>query len=323
MMDMERKDPFGNVLPPRLFYKFGAYHYVLKLKGRPKWERLSADYPTALKKWAERTGAVQGATTVAQAVEAYLVERGPVLAPKTLKSYRSSQDRINAWAGAVFLDELARQEVRAWLHARKKAAVSANRDLALLRAALNFAVECGWIADNPAQGVRRHAETPRRRIATPEERKALSDAATPLWRALLAMELLTGMDESHIRLLKRSQLTEEGISFTRSKTGVEILIEWSSALREARDAAYAAVTFPSIYVFPARHGGPYTENGFRTMWGRLKDAARVEGLEFRDLRRTAATDSESLEAARDLLGHSSTAITGRVYKVKRRARPVE
>ena len=323
MTPMDRRDPFGNILPTRLHYKNGAYHYVVKISGKLKWERLDSNYSVALKKWADRTGATRQGKTVTHAVEAYLVERGPALAEKTLKNYRSSQDRINTWAGPVLLDELARQDVRQWLHARSGAKTSANRDLALLRAALNFAVECGWMVENPAMGVRRHTETPRHRVATAAERQALSEAATPLWRALITVALLTAMDEKHIRLLKRSQLTGEGIDLVRSKTNAEILIEWSPALREAIQAAFDAVKFPSIYVFPARHGGPYSEDGFKTIWGRLKEGAGVKGLEFRDLRRTAASDKETIEAARDLLGHATTAITARVYKVKRRAKPVE
>ena len=323
MLDMDRKDPFANVLPTRLHYKSGAYHYVVKVDGKPVWTRLDATYPAALREWARLTGAAQFATTIAHAVEAYLVEYGPALAEKTLRGYRSSQTRINMWAGPVYITELTRQECRAWLHARKDASTSANRDFALLRASLNYAVECGWLEISPANGVRRHKETPRHRVATPDERAKLADAATPMWKTILTLAYLTGMDQKHIRTLMRSQLTGDGIELKRSKTGAEILIEWTPALKEVCQAAFVAATHPSIYVFPTRTGGPYTEDGFKTMFGRLKDKAGVTGLEFRDLRRTAASDSASLEAARDLLGHSTTAITARVYKVKRRAKPVE
>ena len=319
----ERFDPFGNFLPPRLRYKNGAYHYVV----RQTWTRIGGNYAEGLREWARREGATETARTVAQAVEAYLVERGPELAPKTLKGYNSSATRIAAWAGPVRLDELTRRDVRQWLRKRAgtKAApgspVSANRDLALLRVAYSNAIECGWCDVNPAAGVRRRPEKPRRRIATPSELRTLSEHATPMWRAILAVELLTGMREGELRLLRRDALTDDGLVLVRPKTGAESVIEWTSALRDAISAALDAPRVGSLYVFPSKRGGPYSEDGFRTIWWRLCKKAGVEGLEFRDLRRTAATASASLEDARALLGHSSAAITQRVYRPRERAKP--
>ena len=60
-----------------------------------------------------------------------------------------------------------------------------------------------------------------------------------------------------------------------------------------------------------------------TMWHRLKHAAGVPDLQFRDLRRSAATNADSLEAARALLGHTSSVITRRVYMRRERVKPTE
>ena len=317
----ERRDPFGNVLPLRMHYSNGGYFHVRRpAGGAPRWKHIGRGYPEALRAWALMEGAAQNARTVAQAVEAYLIERGPDLAPKTRKGYKSSARRIAEWAGPVFLDELSRRDVRQWLHARD-AAVSANRDLALLRAAYSHAVECGWCDANPASGVRRRPERPRRRIATPAELRALADQAAPMWRAILAVAVLTGMREGELRLLRRDTLTEDGVLLARPKTGAESLITWTAALRDAIGAALEAQRVESLYVFPSRRGGPYTEHGFRTAWRRLCDRAGIDGLQFRDLRRTAATAAASLEDARDLLGHTSTAITRRVYRTRNRVKP--
>ena len=238
-MVRDRRDPFGNALPPRLHYSDGSYYRVVRRNRRVRWTRLSRDYPEALREWARIEGAGKHARTVAQAIEAYLIERAPDLAPKTRSGYESSARRIAEWAGPVFLDELARRDVRQWLRARA-AAVSANRDLALLRAAYSHAVECGWCEANPASGVRRRPERPRRRIATPTELRTLADHAAPMWRAILATALLTGMREGELRLLRRDALTEDGVLLQRPKTGAESLITWSEALRHAISAALEA-----------------------------------------------------------------------------------
>ncbi len=316
----ERRDPFGNALPTRMHYSAGSYYRVVRRNGRVRWKRLSRDYAEALREWARLEGAGQHARTVAQAIEAYLVDRGPDLAPKTREGYQSSARGIVEWAGGVYLEELERRDVRQWLHARA-APVSANRDLALLRAVYAHAIERGWCESNPASSVRRRTERPRRRIATPAELRTLVEQATPMWRAILAVAVLTGMREGELRLLRRDALTEDGVLLARPKTGAESLITWTAALRDAIAAALEAQRVESLYVFPSRKGGPYTEYGFRTTWRRLCDRARVDGLQFRDLRRTAATAAATLEDARDLLGHTSTAITRRVYRTRNRVKP--
>ena len=199
--------------------------------------------------------------------------------------------------------------------------MQANRHLALLRAAYGYAVELGWCEHNPAAGIRRRTERPRRRVATPAELSTLADAAKPLWRALIATAVLTGMREGELRVLRRDALIEDGVVVTRTKTGTESLIEWTPALREAIGAALDAPRVESLYVFPSQRGGPYSQERFGTVWRELCTRAGIEGLQFRDLRRTAATQAKTLEDARALLGHSTTAITSRVYRTRDRVRP--
>lgn len=315
---MDRRDPWGNALLDRMRWKSGAYWHVVTRAGRQHWSRLGTDYRAALREWTRLEGLQADVRTVAQAIEAYLLERD--LAPKTRQGYENSAGRLVPWIGACYLDEVSRRDVRAWLHARS-APVSANRDLALLRAVYSHAVECGWCEANPASGVSRRRESPRRRVATPAELAALSAVATPIWRALLAVAVLTGMRPGELRTLSRAALTQDGIELRRSKTGAESLILWTPALSAAIEPALAAQDPPTLWVFPSRKRRPYSEHGITTVWQRLCERAGIEGLQLRDLRRTAATEAESLEAASALLGHGSVAITRRVYRVRDRVSP--
>lgn len=147
-----RTDPFGNPLPPRMHYRASGYDHVSSRRGKRVWTPLGKNYTQALTRWSRIEGAGTDAVTVAQMVEAYLIEHGDRLADKTLRGYRNSQDRINDWAGPTYGEELERAEVRAWLHNNKHRATSANRDMALLKAALNHAVECGQIATASGPG---------------------------------------------------------------------------------------------------------------------------------------------------------------------------
>ena len=300
-----------------MYYKQDRYYHVR----RGKWTPLGAQYVTAISKWAGMEGAVQGGYTVAHALEAYIADGEPRLSPATLRGYRNQERHINDVWGVVALEDVTRPEVREWLHAHKSV-YAANRKLALLKAALNFAVEKGWLAENPAKGVRRlPGEQARRRVATRDELVKLGEAARPMWRAILSVELLTGMRTRDLRLLDQRNLTPDGIRITHNKTRHETLFQWTDGLRLAVNMAIDAQKVRSLYVFPTRAGGPYTADGFRTEWHKLRAAAGVEGLQFKDLRRTAATFQDDLEAARALLGHTDSRITSRVYRPIDIARP--
>lgn len=312
-----RRDAKGNILPPHMHAKHGAYHRVVN----NRWQLLGRDYVEALREWARLEGAGTHAKTVAQAAEAFLIERGPELSPKTRAGYTGSLKRLAPVFGACALEDVTRPDVKGYLKACS-APVAANRDKAFLSSVYSFAISEGWCDNNPCQGVARRTEKPRRRTAKPGEVLALVAVASPLWRALLATALLTGMRPGELRELKRDSLTAEGIDFTRPKTGASSLITWSTELRAAIATALAAHKVPSIYVFPSRKGGPYEANAFSRTFGKWCKKAGIEGLQFRDARRTAATNAETLEHARALLGHGSTAITKRVYRVRDTVKPV-
>lgn len=319
MSPANRYDPHGNPLPRRMHWKGGGYYHV----ANNRWVSLGTDYGQALREWARREATGAAANTVAQAIEQFFIERTPELAPKTLQGYRSSQRRIERTFGAMFLDDVLKPDVAEYLK-RRSAPVSANRDVAFLRSVYAFAIEKGWTENNPA-AVRRRRERPRTRTASGDEMKRLLAIAPPLWRALIQTSALLGTRPGELRLLRRADalLDGPGINLVRSKTGAATLIEWSPALREAIAAALAAHTRPSVWVFPSRKGGPYQEGPFSRAFARLCAKAGVVGLQARDMRRTAASEADDLEHARSLLGHGSTAITRRVYRVRDKARPIK
>lgn len=75
----------------------------------------------------------------------------------------------------------------------------------------------------------------------------------------------------------------------------------------------------SEHVLPTRFGRPYTSEGFRACWQRLMQRVmrrRVlkERFHFHDIRALAATKCATPEIAMRLLGHSTIAMTLRVYR---------
>lgn len=324
-----RYDPWGNLLPARMHWKHGQYWHVISRR-RPPWMPLGRDFGEALVAWAKIEGGKAAPHLVSEAWAVYAASaRGLLrLAPSTQRHYRGAWTREGSGLLAVFGDmtlrSVRRSDVLAFLEAREAAgaAVAGNRDVAALAAVFRFARERDWTDNEPCR-VSRNREQKRTRIATEAELTALSLAATPLWRALMALEVMIGPRESEIRLLHRRHLEAEHLVIERPKTGAVTEFPWDDwpGLRDIIDAALYAHPRPSVWVFPSRKGGPYSEDGFRTVWGRLCAKAGVTGLQFRDMRRTAAVKAESLELARGMLGHTTLSITKGVYRPRDRVKP--
>jgi integrase len=132
--------------------------------------------------------------------------------------------------------------------------------------------------------------------------------------------------------LKLSDLKEDGIHVTPRKTanssGKSLIIEWSDELRCAIDEIKKVrKKINSIWLFHTNIGQPYikedgTANGFDSIWRRfinktLKETKLQERFTEHDLRAKVASDIE-LEHAQNLLAHSSSELTGRVYRRKTR-----
>ncbi len=98
-------------------------------------------------------------------------------------------------------------------------------------------------------------------------------------------------------------------------------MEWSPALQKAYGRAIRLYEVPRIHILSTRLGGPYTGNGFRTIWCRAMDRAveryGIDRFQFQDIRAKAATDGDDWR----LLVHATRKMHDKVYN--RKARPVK
>ena len=83
------------------------------------------------------------------------------------------------------------------------------------------------------------------------------------------------------------------------------------------------------YFFPSRQGGHLTAEGIRTQWGKsmrnaIKAGVFTEESRFqeRDIRAFTASQCETLEQARLLLGHSGDHVTQKHYRREAEVTPV-
>lgn len=218
---------------------------------------------------------------------------------------------------------------------RAGASTLANREVALLSNLFNLAVEMGAIDRNPCKDVRRNKERPRTRLVEAAELAAFVEWAMkqgPSAQVLVAMAqfaALAGSRRIEFRTLHWPQVDEELVRLTRAKQrGAEKreLVFIGAALREVLDRMRLLPGYnPMGAVFRApKTGNPYSESGFKTMWGRLMDAAMAAKVvenrfTFHDLRAHYTTYyKKRFDTLPEL--HADPATTARVYERSREAK---
>jgi len=86
-----------------------------------------------------------------------------------------------------------------------------------------------------------------------------------------------------------------------------------------REGAKVKAPAAGVYLFTSRDGTPYTTDGFRSVFFRARDRAKIADLTFHDLRHTAACRMRragvGLDTIKEILGHSDIRVTMRYARV--------
>lgn len=193
----------------------------------------------------------------------------------------------------------------------------ANRELALITHVLKYAVRWGYIDENPAREIQRHPEHARTRYVTHTEFEAVHSEAKPWVQILMDLAYLTGQRRIDLLSLQRKQLNDDGIYIRQSKTGTQLLIEWTYDLRSTIERALAELPAPgvqSVYIICDERGQQRRDAAFTTEWTRTMDRCIAKGVieekfQFRDIRAKAGSETDGKH-----LGHKSAATLKRHYK---------
>lgn len=199
--------------------------------------------------------------------------------------------------------------------------VQANRHLELTKHVFVKAQEWGAIQMNPARDVKKLPMKPRNRYVPDEEYLAAYAVAPEVVRVAMDIALLTGLRRGDTLSLRRSQLHDDGIHVKISKTGKHAIIDWSDDLREIVARAKKIKPQMRQHLIATRQGKPYTGDGFGSIWRRavqraIENKTLKEPLTFHDITAKSGSDSSDTGEASARLGHSSDAITNRVYRRK-------
>ena len=211
------------------------------------------------------------------------------------------------------------QRLLEW-HAEHHGRTTANRWYASVRACFQAAVRAGVIKDNPARHVKKYPENaPRQRVLSDAEYKRLREAVLALENAFDRTIMLVLL-ETGCRLSEALSMRWEDLNLD---VGVWTLPSPKSghpqAIPLAPSTAKAVNELPrvsSTWVFPSLRDPQKHRHDIRTLWAKLRTAAKVEDVNVHDIRRTyglRVAQHAGVLAASKLLRHSSVAVTSRVY----------
>lgn len=258
------------------------------------------------------------------------------LAPRTARDYRRHIGHLRRRFGHMEASQLEPRPFAEFLNEVKRGKIQRVRQLAVLSSAFTIAVRRWfWLKVNCLRDVERPKCKPRDRLIRDEEFEACKAIAP--FRVQLAMQLalLTGQRQGDLIRFKWSDVRDASVDdplcpgrkkritelhVAQSKTGKRIAIEITTDLEAVLDQCWllkGGGHTGGQYVVPTRTGKPYTSEGFRACWQRVRvkwERSGGEPLHFHDIRALAATKCRTLEEAQQLLGHTSSAMTRRVYR---------
>lgn len=257
------------------------------------------------------------ARTMADLFDRYEREVIPTLEPRTQKDYRRHLLVLRRHFGHMLPNDMQPRDVGQFLDVQK-GKIQRNRMVAVLSAVCSKAVGRWYVMErNPCQNVERNPSKPRDRAVTNDEFAAVYKLHGPRMQIAMDLALLTGQRQGDLLKLTWRQVTPAGVEFRQGKTGKRLLVEMSPALEAVLARARAILPhLPREHVLRRRDGQPYSENGFRAIWQRvMRKYAKAGGprFTFHDLRAKSGSDSETIQAAYERLGHTSMSMTRRVY----------
>ncbi len=228
--------------------------------------------------------------------------------------------------GPVHLGQLDHEHVRRWFDDYSAdAPAGANRALDVLIQILNFAIECGELASNPARGIRRNPRPRRTRFLTRAEIERLHQAldahggrgSGAQQADIIRLLLLTGCRKGELVNLRWPEVRDDRLVLADSKTGPRAV--YLSA--EAR-AILARQPRAGKYVFPSRTDPHASRSAELSLWRKVRRSAGIADVRLHDLRHTFASHAVMagvpLPVVSRLLGHAQLRMTLRYAHVSDR-----
>ncbi len=241
-------------------------------------------------------------------------------APRTIEELEYALAIIEPIFGAYALEQITPDACRAFYDAlREQGSVHrAARVMKWLRYLFNFAMRYQKADSNPTLAVRIKHPKAREALWSKDQIKAVIAKASEVGRPCIALAVqiayATALREGDVLALTWGQFDGERLVLTQAKTGKNISCPLTPETIEGIEAWRAnagAIPLATAPIIRGPHGRPYKKDNFTH---RFRDICRAVGvpddLQFRDLRRTTATELAAAGATAAeiaaVTGHSIT-----------------
>ncbi|MFN7224436.1 MAG: tyrosine-type recombinase/integrase [Paracoccaceae bacterium] len=261
---------------PRMVSAFGTPDFVAE------FQRLTAgrDRPT------HHDGTLQSLINAYQRAPAFTD-----LMPGTQADYARRIRKIETAFGDMPLAAIADPRVRGeFLQWRDDLAAKGPREadycFAVLARVLSWAHDRRTIPTNPCERPGRLSSGSRAdAVWTDAQIEALLAVASPQVALMVHLAVNTGQRQGDLRTLPWSAYDGQSIRLRQSKTGRNLTIPVTADLARILDATKQAKR-RAVQICTTSRGTPWTADGFKTSFGKTRDAAQIEGLTFHDFRGT-------------------------------------
>jgi integrase len=272
------------------------YHYAWKggprIKAEPRTPEFIRLYGEAVKK-KEPAGTMRTLIDYFKDTDEY-----KQLGDKSRRAYDSYLKLIEGKFGtmpiAAIEDKRARGEFKMFRGQFSNTPRKADYVWTALARVLSVAKDHGKISVNVCERGGRLYEADRAEIIwLADDIRAFCDVASAELQAALLLAIWTGQRQGD--LLKLSWKNYDGTYIRLRQTkarggkGKRVTIPVGAPLKAALDAALKEKKRRAVTILTNSRGLPWTEDGFRTSWGKAFDKSGLGDLHFHDLRGTAVT----------------------------------
>jgi integrase len=323
----------------------GSTWYYLDLGKRADGKRpevpLGNNYIEALRKYADLVvTATAPAVTVPELLTRWSTETLLTRAAGSQKDISYCLPKLTTFfsnPSPAPLEAVRPVHISQYLDWRKAAPVRANREIAWLSVAWNWARSRG-LTDlaNPCEGVRRNRESGRDIYVEDVEFNAIhAEADVPL-QEFMDLAYLVGQRPGDLRRLENVAARGDALRVQQSKTGTKLrvaiegrLAELLAKMDQRKEMIRAGGKVVSASLLVDEDGQPMTKDKMRYRFDKARDAAKTKNpelasriglIQLRDIRAKSGTDkreAEGLDAAQGLLGHRRADMTEHYTRQRR------
>lgn len=274
--------------------RHGLYVWYFR-RGKGARVRLPGQYesPEWLAAYEAALGGVAPPAPTASGTFAWLVERykssakWASLAPSTQSFRAGILDRVVQTGGNIRIGQITRKIIADGRDRRSQTPFAAVNYLKVMNQLFSFAVDAGFMAENPAKGIEK--ATPRttgHHVWTVEEVRLFQERWPIGTRERLAMDILlyTGLRRGDVVRLGRQHVRDGVIRIRAEKTGIEVVLPMLPQLQASINATQTG----DLAFLCTLHGRPWVKESFGTWFGLACKAAKVPGRAH-GLRKAGAT----------------------------------